>query len=310
MNLSLPVLAALKKTQQDGTNRSRKDVKRLLYLRPSGFRFNYCQLRTFFACREALHGSTHELMDFSKSFFTKVGTTTHDVWQEAMYRAGVECLYDWVCERCQTRYRMRPSIKGCSTCRKEGVKTKPKFRREEVEIDYLGVLGHIDVILKLQDENGDYYIVVDLKSTSAAGLSKKKNDPGEDYLAQIQTYTRVLLDQGWPVRGWALAFFTRDNPYKYEVVSGSDVRITTSQIKRWGKLHQQVLRATTFKQVRAFVDTRVCRSKEDVEKKMGSCPHAVKCIHGDSACLKHAKADYKVMKDRMPVIEWLRQERS
>lgn len=308
MNLGLAVTAAIQKTQREGTNRSKKDSKRLLYLRPSGFHFNYCQLRTFFACREALHGSTHTLMDFSKSYFTKMGTTSHEVFQEALFRSGVEALHDWVCTRCKTRYRMKESIKKCSTCWRKGVRDKPTFEREEIEIDYLGVLGHIDCVLKVKDREGKvWYVVVDLKSTSAAALPKKKKDPGDNYLAQIQTYTLVLKELGLPIKGWALVFFTRDNPFKFEVVSGTEIRISKKELKLWGKLHREALNATSLKEVLLFAEHRICRSREDVEKKMGSCPHAVKCIHGDAECKKHVKADFKQMAGKLPVIQWLSQ---
>lgn len=299
--LDLTVKSAIKKMQEEGTTRARKDASRILYLRPSSFRFNYCQLRTFFSAREAAHTSTHELMPFAKSYFVRMGTTAHEVWQEAMFRAGVHILYDWKCLDCGHKQHRKEALKRCTKCKSKRIIT------DEVEIDFMGVRGHVDCLLVVTDPNTKEkaYIVVDFKTTSKAAIAKKRTQPDEQYLAQIQAYCRTLSLEGLNILGWSLVFFTRDNPFLVEVVSGTDVNITKKQIKTWGRQHQSVMNATDWKEIQSYVLERPCHSPEEVKDKMISCPFATFCVHGDSACAKHAKESYKQMKPQLPIREWL-----
>lgn len=303
--IQFAVEGALKKAQDEGYTRRSVDPKRVLYLRPSSF--HYCPLRTFFGLPKALSKSTQE--NFSTSFFTKVGTATHLVWQSAMEVSSVRLLKDWQCvnRECKHRVVLEPAPKDMK-CPKCG--SPVKGDEHEIDLDYLQ--GHVDEILLFDRGGKTYAVPIDYKSTSAAKIYKKRKEPDEAYVAQISSYATlikpILAKRGIEVLGWALVFFTRDNPFKTVVVPGKTF-MPKEKLKRWAKEHTEVIaKVSQPEHLKPLVRNRMCKTREEMEGSIGRCDHVSRCIHGDRTCFNHAKAILDTLRDKLPVVEFFRRE--
>ena len=106
----------------------------------------------------------YQSMDMMMAYYVGVGHAVHNVMQNYMATTG-RLLADYVCRECGKKYPLSHKSECC------GFPT----RYEEVSINWKGIKGHIDAILK--DSKGKYWIV-DFKTCSIAGAKTKFRDPG------------------------------------------------------------------------------------------------------------------------------------
>lgn len=182
-------------------------------------------------------------MDMFGGFYTSVGTAVHTVMQTYLPQTG-NFLADYYCTKCHRYYPMSHTFQCC------GVPT----HYEEVLIDYKGIVGHIDAIYR--DRKGRYWIV-DFKTTSLAQAPKKKTNPGEGYVAQIESYAYLLYRQyGIRVSGVMLCFIPRDNPriptMWVQTVDKLRMRAIHARLKEERVKHKMVMAAETVKDALAI----------------------------------------------------------
>ena len=296
----------------EGQTQEDTDLTRLLYLRPSSF--SYCPLNTFLSLNRSLRKTRS--MDFAGAFFTKVGTATHEVWQETTFSlfgdAGnphnVIVLRDWVCSNKECKHRVELSAKAPSKCPKCGT---AKMRSTEHRVQRPGIRGHVDEIFVLTDLK--VAIIFDWKSCSAAKLATKKLGADVAYEAQISTYASLLrkrlASMGYEVAGWCLGYFTRDNPFKRKLVFGTKL-IETQTLRLWRDQHTFVLHLTNQSDVLKLVDARPCKTREFAEKHHSYCSYKNSCTHSDDAAREYAVDIWRTLRkdSKLPAIEYIRSQ--
>lgn len=187
-------LSVYRKTWDSVLTSDTADAKRVLSLRPSQLPF--CPISFF--CELAMRGMNRSL-DMAGGYYTQVGTTVHTVMQQYLPQSG-RFLADYHCRECGTWHRLSHQWECCDF----------PADYHEIEIKWKGVVGHIDGIFK--DRKGRYWIL-DFKTTSTKGATKKEKDPGPVYTEQVEAYAYFLkLQYGIAVEGVMLVFIVRDNP--------------------------------------------------------------------------------------------------
>jgi hypothetical protein len=132
----------------------------------------------------------------------------------------------------------------------------------EVEINYKGIMGHIDGIFR--DRYGNYWII-DYKTTSVRGAPLKLKKPGVDYVEQVETYALLMqLQYGIKIKGVMLVFVRRDNPsepvvWHHTLDTADYARIKTRTLK-YRRQHREVLRVETRTAAVALLDYGKCRN--------------------------------------------------
>ena len=175
---------------------SPSDPERMLNLRCSQLPF--CPTGT--ALRYLRYGLTRK-MDMLGAYYTTVGTAVHEVMQSYLAMTG-RFLADYYCTKCGRFYPLSHQYTCCDH----------PTEYHEVTIDYKGVVGHIDGIY--MDARGRYWIL-DFKTCTINGATKKMESPGPMYESQVRTYSLLLkLQHGIKTSGAILCFIPRDNPNK------------------------------------------------------------------------------------------------
>jgi hypothetical protein len=191
---SAEFLVVFKQVLREGLFIENMDPRRLYNLRCS--QLPYCPRSV--ALNYATRG-LYQSMDMMKAYYVGVGTTVHHVIQRFLSLSGA-FLADYECRECHKKYPLSHQHECC------GFPTA----YEEVEINYKGIVGHIDGIFK--DRQGRYWIV-DYKTTSLKSVDKRKASPGDNYIRQVKAYAYLLWKQhGVRVVGCMLIFLPRDNP--------------------------------------------------------------------------------------------------
>lgn len=221
---------------------SRADIDRIIHLRCSQLPFCPTSLVLEYKLKGLVRG-----MDLMGTYFTSVGTAVHEVMQKFLCRSGL-FLADYVCHECGTVHRLSTQHECC------GFDT----HYHEVQIDYMGIQGHIDGIFK--DRSGNWWIL-DFKTCSVAGAAKKKTSPGVGYIEQVESYAYLLYKQyGIRVKGTMLVFLPRDNPRSPVVwsqpVDPHKFKIIRKRLQHYGELHAQALAAVTAREVWALTKHR------------------------------------------------------
>ena len=300
--------AAFRKVLDDGYTTHKIDRDRVLYLRPSSF--SYCPLATFLNFPVSL--SKSQPNNFSTTFFTRVGTVTHEIWQETFLSVfgqsgSVRLIRDWVCLKCKERVPLRYSApKSCKSCGTN------RFKSDEHEIRTKSLSGHVDDILVFVVDRKKYAVVIDYKSTSTYKIDKKKIGSDPSYEAQISSYATLvepkLAKLGITLAGWCLAYFTRDNPFRFKLVSGTK-RMPVSQLRSWAAQHKFVLDLTNWEEVQALVANRCCKTVKDASRLHPHCRHATFCTGGEKRASAHAKTVWLAVEPKTPVRAYLKKER-
>jgi hypothetical protein len=244
----------------------------------------FCPIRSFIA-NEGTEG-------YTKTHYTSIGTAMHTTVQSWLSYTKISSAImwgSWKCTGCKrvVLNRFKPKrLCECDVVRS----TLPELRGwpkiwvyEEVEYNYKGLSGHIDMILFPRP---DFAIVCDYKTTS---MAKKKAsffyDPSQpsspSYIAQIRTYCTVLdLAFDLPIRGWCLTNLDRAEPIKKEgdftlLPSSWDrekslrwdkhIDLSSKNFRRLTKLKEAVNnedRTTAKQQLANIVENRPCTSEK------------------------------------------------
>lgn len=174
--------------------------------------------------------------DFGFQFYVSVGTAIHETLQSRFIisdkRHQVVAKWPYSCaSKTMTKQefkdhvaslpvRSRPKeFKKCKKfpacgCEEQGVQTF-----EEIDFDYYGLTGHLDLLTKFKlsvDDNGTYF-AWEFKSTSDESVTSGSYLPQDKHEVQIQTYCLLLrLLYGIRVEYYALVYFSRNKPGKLE----------------------------------------------------------------------------------------------
>lgn len=158
-------------------------------------------------------------------YFTSVGTTAHENIQFHMGFTG-RVFGDWRCmnTKCKKGRLSRDLYDADGNLVRKGKLTRKNSVKHlcpscdlpmeyvEKEINFAGLKGHIDCIIKLDD--GRYW-VADYKTTTKNKMSKGKL-PEKTHLKQLPTYCYVLKKKyKLNVAGFSLLYISRDNPFEY-----------------------------------------------------------------------------------------------
>jgi hypothetical protein len=165
-------------------------------------------------------------MTASGGYFTSVGTAAHENIQYYIGQTG-KVWGDWKCKNptCQKRHDAQDLFDEQGKCWRKGILTRknttnnkcPKCKHpmEYVEkcINYNGLKGHIDAIVKLA---GGGWWVADYKTCTKNKLKKKSELPHKAHLKQIPTYCYVLEKKyKMPIKGFSVLYLSRDNPFEF-----------------------------------------------------------------------------------------------
>lgn len=257
--LAADFLKTYKKTVKDTMFMERASPGRILSLRPSAMPL--CPMNIFVT--RAMFG-IYTPVEFSMAYYTRVGSTVHEVLQNFLCQSG-KFLADYYCRECETWHRMSYKWECCGF----------PCEYHEVEINYKGVVGHIDAIYR--DDKGKLWIL-DFKTTSVEQAPKKKTDPGDAYREQVETYAVLTeLQYGIKIEGYSDSFVVRNNPIKQDPVTWCE-RLTDEKRKqvrrrltKYKKIHQAVLDASTKSEALALFDygrcsdpwCKTCQIKDD-----------------------------------------------
>ncbi len=231
-------LLAVYKQSADHFLAAKGAISRIKSLRPSQLPF--CPVGFF--VQHATHGAIRT-MDMRGSFYTEIGTSIHKVVQTYLSHSG-RFLANWKCRQCGKVYKVSVQHECCDFV----------MDYEEIEIDYKGVVGHIDAVFR--DRMG-YYHVVDFKTTSVLGAPRKLKDPGVAYIEQVEAYWLYLWRQhGIKCKSVILMFIRRDNP-KEPVVWTREINrerylIINERMKTYQKMHHEVLSVKTLAEALAL----------------------------------------------------------
>lgn len=249
---------------QDVVVASKRDASRIKFLRPSQMPF----CAAGFYVQHATQGMT-SVQNMLSAYFTRVGTTVHDVVQIYLSPSG-KFLADWRCKICGKWRRMSTNSECCDFT----------MEYHEALIDHKGVVGHIDGIFR--DSKGKYWIV-DFKTSTLKGALYKKKSPPKSYKEQIETYALMLwLQHKIKVEGVMLMFIPRDDPTKPEVwvdlVDGTQMKAVQQRIKRYKVMHKEALAAETAAEAIALARygkcshewCKVCRSGLSLKEQLRS----------------------------------------
>ena len=234
-------LAVYREIYDDAVTLYKQDQSRLYNLRCS--QLPYCPRSVLL---DHLTYGRHRPMPMSMAYYTKVGTTVHEVMQSYLAMSG-RFLADYHCKVCGKKYPFSHKHECCGT----------PTTYYEVTIDVgtkkgvLGIQGHIDGIFK--DSKGNYWIV-DFKTTSIAGVKGKLRNPGDGYIRQIRAYAVLLRKQyKVKVKGVMLVFIPRDNPAKPAVweatLSERDYEVAMEELKADKRLHKKTMFATSVEDI-------------------------------------------------------------
>lgn len=174
----------------------------------------------------ASRGYFEEERSASSDFFTSVGTIAHENIQFHMGHTK-QIFGDWKCinfGQCVSANDGMDLYDSSGTCIRRGKLTVRNstdnicpscglaMRYEEKEIRFLGLVGHIDGIVKLPD--GGYWLI-DYKTTTKYKMNSGKL-PVPSHLKQLPTYCYVVKKKyKLDVRGFSLIYFSRDNPFDF-----------------------------------------------------------------------------------------------
>ena len=192
--------------------------------------------------------------DYRSRFYTDIGTAMHELMQEWMGRSinGYRLFGNWKCRGCDKTKSMCVLPKECKTCAEKARNGKKRiptpeesWNYEEIEVEYKGLTGHVDKLVKITGPGEEpAYMILDYKTTTlpdyeaakeAKKAKKKKGKklgswtaanevvPPNPALAikypvpynidQISAYCALLTKVlKLNIVGWSLVYVDRSNP--------------------------------------------------------------------------------------------------
>lgn len=277
----------MKLAMDEGTVLNRNDPSRLTNVRFSSFPL--CGVRWFLELPSLVTKASNK--DFAFGYFTRVGTTVHEVIQEAFSSLAEDgqsfsLLWDWKCKHCKHREGVLKIVAPdgeCSSCGNDS-----GYSREEHQIRFRGAVGHVDTLIqvKLPANIAKVFgspvgvIVADYKTTSTYNVTKKNTLPYKSNVAQISKYAAVL-QKTLPVLGWALIYMPRDIPFRYKVISKFMDRAEglthRKDIVRYIATHNAWSRATSLEEIKELFNRRPCQRADSIPEEFADCDHCKSC---------------------------------
>ena len=230
---------------------------------------------------------------FMADMYTSMGTAIHETIQAWCSKSNMKIWGNWFCPICRER-KTYTHKSFCKKCEDDMIYI-------EIEVEYLGVKGHIDLIV-LDGEKG--FIIVDVKSCGDYTINQPTYAKlSLNYVLQLSTYAYMiekiygdLLEKkyGHRVGGCSLLFVNRKKP--------SNIREFYWDRETVLKLGQKTIHKNIIsfnKGMKAYdtgdlntaVNNRLCHNKQHYEEEVqsfffGGCYLADVCIKGKKKDLK------------------------
>lgn len=239
-----------------------RDLSRYRSLR--GSQLPFCPLKLVLTA--ATEGK-NSVRGFHANFFTRVGTTVHELVQE-FQGAGGTLLANWKCPICgKFRKLSHDHMCPCGAVSKY----------HEVEIKHKLLVGHVDAIFRAKD--GRYW-VVDYKTCSVEKGPLKEKNPGRDYREQVEAYAVLLKEiYGLDIAGVAVFFLTRDNPTKPFIwakeLFEKDFPVIRRRLETYHYNHGVAYNAKTIDDLKWVWKNRLCQPFD--ADTAGFCPFTSGC---------------------------------
>lgn len=260
--------------------------------------------------------------NYAKSHYTSTGTAIHESIQGwlSVTKTSQNIMWgSWKCTGCQQIKFNQYKPKKLCDC-KFVVSTTEQHRGwpkhwtyHEVEFEYRGLTGHIDLILWPKP---DFAFVPDFKTSEQEKKRLRWNWKADkvsspNYVAQIRTYASILtLEHGLPIKGWALINVERGRPItkatdyhtqlgvwnkKKAVKWMENIDRAADNNKILTKLEDAVEKGDrdgAEKQIDRMIKNRPCVDQDSYDRFMqygfyqGSCEHCSTCFSGSHKAIK------------------------
>lgn len=295
--------------------------------------------------------------DYSKMFYTGIGTAVHEALQGyAPELHGNTFCGQWQCSRKLevvegdgkvTVSRCTHSTKGITSQSEMDIGTCPHgktgcrkyFGYKEVDIDFHGLSGHVDGIVR----RGDSYWIVDFKTTGsklfgpdADGVIDRGFYPSQKYLVQIETYCALLEKiYGIDIEGYSICYINRettfnDRGYGKPVPSWRNFAYWWTEEKRaavqdrlrreikGNKVVKAILSEKDPDEIRRLAETiydlRPCVNESSYKKNMDckwfsseKCPYAGKCWNDSYGMIEEVEKHVEAIQEELEAADKLRE---
>lgn len=264
--------------------------------RPSGFPI--CSVLSFLKMVKGAHYGYYESkMSASGGYFTSVGTAAHENIQYYIGETG-KVWGDWSCRNptCTKMHDARDlfnekgeMIRAGKTTRESTTNNKcPKCKHPmdyvEKQINYKGIKGHVDCIVKLA--SGGWW-VADYKTSTQNKIKKGSSQlPVKDHMIQVPTYC-IALEKQYKIKvdGFSLLYLSRDNPFIFyehaELWTPLWRKNIKAVLKTQRKRYQAALISFSGKEVKTAIKHKTCKSLGCYMEDMGAytdCPFLEVCF--------------------------------
>jgi hypothetical protein len=219
-------------------------------------------------------------IDYSTDFFTEIGTVVHSIMQRHFPLTKNVSQYvfgNWKCKNCNHLLKLCTTPKCCPKCFLKAMSYS------EIEINFKGVFGHIDLILFI---DGKYYLI-DFKTTSEYNISHpKRYIPYPKHLIQVESYVVGMKEvYDIKIKDFFLIYISRSttdleiqnfiNSSRPFVIKHFQMNLRKysnrlqrlDEIARVNKISQRLLRNPTKENLKLLQDSRPCMSLEDYNDK-------------------------------------------
>lgn len=252
--------------------------------------------------------------DFNANFYFSVGHALHELIQTFALSVEDNLIGSFRCSRmleskhmgsyiktkqCAVTYKMTTlgHVKKESCPHKlSECKSDPQFQYQEIDIEYKGLIGHVDLLFRIKDK----YFLVDIKTTSNylftdRGLASGYYPNGK-YWHQIETYA-ALLEKLYDIKidQYAILYIGREKPagkrnetHRWFVKAYTDEnheqreKILRSQTRHF-RLANKYLK--TGKGLKTIYADRPCQSKKEHDSYMAYRFFEKKCPYwADKSC--------------------------
>ena len=208
----------------------------------------------------------------------RTGTTVHSVVQKFLglnkYAFG-----DYVCKNCGEIFHLRGAGK-CPNCKLDLTYT-------EVGIDYKGFVGHVDFMIKVDDE----IWLVDFKTSGFKAIANKVKETPLEYDLQTLAYCLLLrLQYGLKIKGRAICYISRDNPNSMQLggidlIEKKHLKSISKILKGQRELLQFLLDCKSYKEFMSDIGIQRCSNKY--------CKYCGKTDYSDDELKKMLKSTFK-----------------
>lgn len=260
----------------DGVTTSHPDKARVLKLRVSSFPF--CARRWYLSLPKlTAKAFVSSAVD---EWFLRIGTTAHEVLQQAMATAQHDkavLVQDWLCLDCGHRHVFQPRPSACRFCGSR------RLRHEETCVTRgKHLLGHMDGCVAFVPRGQgltDYspawpHVFLDYKTTTLDTVQSKLDTlPYPENVEQLNAYAAIKHEAGVNAVGSVLVYVPRDNPYRYHVAPVPLDLSVLERIDGYERRYEQARAAATLEQARAL-PTKV---KKDFASRCAHCPFTAAC---------------------------------